>query len=122
MDQVLDVTIEQDLVLPDAFAIRFRDTDQRPGQDEQSIFAFLDEERFAIGAEVEILSAREEAPGTLLKGEVIAIEADARADGAPIITVRGYDTAYRMHRERKSRTFLNKSDADLARSIAGEHG
>ena len=122
MAQLLDVTIEQDLVLPDAFTLRFRDSDQRPGQDEQSVFAFLDGDRFAVGAEVEILSAREEVPASLLKGEVVAVEADARADGAPLVTVRGYDNAYRLHRERKSRTFLNVSDADLVRTIAREYG
>jgi len=122
MDQVLDVTIEQDLVLPDAFAIRFRDSEQRAGQDEQSVFAFLDGDRFAIGTEVEILSGREDVPISILKGEVVAVEADARSDGAPVVTVRGYDTAYRMHRERKSRTFLNVSDADLVRKIAQEYG
>src|SRR5215211_2832243 len=81
MAQLLDVTIEQDLVLPDAFTLRFRDSDQRPGQDEQSVFAFVDGDRFAVGAEVEILSAREEVPASLLKGEVVAVEADARGDG-----------------------------------------
>ena len=72
---------------------------------------------------MEILSGREvDGADSDLKGEVVAVEADARSDGAPVVTVRGYDTAYRMHRERKSRTFLNVSDADLVRKIAQEHG
>jgi phage protein D/phage baseplate assembly protein gpV len=122
MAQVLDVTIEQDLVLPDAFAVRFRDTNQRPGQDEQSLFGFLDDDHFAVGGEFEVLSGREDNPASILKGEITSLEIDARADSAPIAIVRGYDPAYRLHRERKSRTFLNVSDADLARRIAGEHG
>ena len=122
MVQVLDVTVEQDLVLPDAFAIRIRDTNQRPGQDEQAIFAVLDGDRFPLGAEVEILAGRETAPAPIVRGEITSLEVDCRGDSAPVLTLRGYDRACRLHRERKSRTFLNVSDADLARGIAREHG
>jgi uncharacterized protein involved in type VI secretion and phage assembly len=119
---VLDVTIEQDLVLPDAFTIRLHDTDQRPGQDEQSVFALLDDDVFPIGSEIAIFLGREESPEPILTGLITSLEVDARPDGAPIVVVRGYDQAYKLHRERKSRTFVNMNDADMARKIASEHG
>lgn len=120
--RVAEVTIEQDLVLPDSFAVRLRDVDDRPGQQEQRRFHLLDTDQFPIGAAIEIGMGREAHPRRVLTGEITSLELETRGDGAPLITVRGYDGAHRLHRERKSRTFRNVSDSDLASTIARDYG
>ena len=124
MAQVLDVTIEQDLVLPDAFAIRFRDTDQRPGRTSSRCLR----RSSTATASPSAPRWRSSRPGgrppiSILKGEIAPLEARRpgrqRARASPCAATT---PAYRLHRERKSRTFLNVSDADLVRKIAQEHG
>ncbi len=122
LGQIADLTIEQDLVLPDSFGIRIHDVDDRPGQAEQVHNRLLDQDRFPIGASIEIGLGREETPQAVLKGEITALDIDVRSDGIPLLTVRGYDGAHRLHRERKSRTFKNVSDSDLATQIARDYG
>jgi phage protein D/phage baseplate assembly protein gpV len=120
--RVMQLSVEQDLVLPDTFAIRLRDIDDAPGQLEHVNFPMLEDDRFPIGANIEIGLGREEEPETVLKGEVTSLDLEAHGDGNPLLTVRGYDRAYRLHRERKTRTFKNVTDADLAQQIAREYG
>lgn len=121
ISQVVDLSIEQDLVLPDVFSFRIRDVDDNPGQHEQVHNRLLDDDRFPVGATLEIGLGREEPPERVLKGEVTSLEMDLRPDG-PLVTVRGYDGSHRLHRERKSRTFRNVSDSDIASRVARDYG
>jgi uncharacterized protein involved in type VI secretion and phage assembly len=122
LSQVVDVTIEQDLVLPDALAIRIRDKADQTGQQEQVFCKQLDEDRFPVGGTIEVGLGREAQAQRVIKGEITSLELDAKADGAPVITVRAYDGAHRLHRERKSRTFVNAFDRDIVTQIAREYG
>jgi uncharacterized protein involved in type VI secretion and phage assembly len=119
---VIDIAIEQDLVLPDAFTIRIRDTEDRGRQREQLHCRLLDEDRFPIGGAIEIGLGLEERATSVLKGEIASLELEVRADGGPQVTVRGYDRAQRLHRERKSRAFRNVTDSDLVSQIGREYG
>jgi phage protein D/phage baseplate assembly protein gpV len=124
LGQVVDLTIEQDLILPDAFTIRLRDIADEPGQLHQVSFPILNRQppRFGVGSSVELGLGHEEQPDRVLRGEITSLELDARGDGSPMLTVRGYDLAYRMHRQRKSKSFRNVSDADIASTIARDYG
>jgi uncharacterized protein involved in type VI secretion and phage assembly len=64
----------------------------------------------------------EQAPQRIMKGEITALELDMRADGVPMLTVRGYDRSHRMHRQKKSAVFVNKKVSDIVRQLAGLHG
>ena len=110
--KVLDVTVEQDVALPEAFTVRFLDhkTD------------LLDSDTFRVGAECQISMGLDEAPVALVKGEITSIELDVRQDGIIATVIRGYDKAHRLHRARKTRTFVQMSDADIAGRIAQEYG
>jgi hypothetical protein len=91
---------------------------------------FLDEAGHAasdagltIGTAVEVHGG---APGSssatrLICGEVTSIEAVC-ADLHVHTVVRGYEKAHRLQRGRRTRTFVNMTDADIARSIAGGAG
>ena len=121
-DQVLDVTVEQDVAIPEAFTIRLRDQKPLSGQSSDNYFTLLNSDQFKLGASMEIGMGDPNGPKTVFKGEITSIEADARMDGSYVITVRGYDKAHRLHRDRKTRTFVDVTDADLAKKIASEHG
>ncbi|MFJ6727287.1 VgrG-related protein [Streptomyces sp. NPDC091281] len=54
-------------------------------------------------------------------GEVTAVEADC-VDLSVLTTVRAYDHGHRLQRGSRVRTFVNMTDADIARGIAREAG
>jgi phage protein D/phage baseplate assembly protein gpV len=122
MSQVLDVTVEQDLVLPDTFAIRMHDISDMESLSSQVVFPLLNGERFKVGDPIEITAGREDTPKSILVGEITSLEMEVRSDRVPILTLRGYDRSIRLHRERKIRSFLNFTDGDIVRKIAREHG
>ena len=107
------VVVDDHLHLPDAFTITLLDPDRD----------ILEQAGLRIGARVEIsgtaLGEQEEA--SLIHAEVTALEADYDAFGARIV-VRGYDLSHRLHRGRRTRTFVNVSDSDIARRIAEDAG
>src|SRR5438093_10566876 len=71
--QIVEVVIEQDLVLPDAFTIRLHDVADS-GSATQTRFPTANGNLFEVGQEIEIGMGREEQPRSNLKGEVTAID------------------------------------------------
>jgi len=119
MDLLQEIVVDTSLHLPDLFTIRLSD----PG------FKWMDDTLLDIGKEVEISMKPPEQyhdktaqAKILVKGEITALEPHFSSDNMSTMTVRGYDKAHRLHRGKKTRTFLQKTDSDLARTIAGEVG
>jgi phage protein D/phage baseplate assembly protein gpV len=110
---LIEAVVDDHLILPDTFSLRFiLDTAET-----------FDRLRVKIGAKVTIKSGQlgESPDSTLIEGEITSIEA-VFEDGAQYIVVRGYDQTHRLHAGRKTRSFNNVSDSDLARRIAAEVG
>jgi phage protein D len=107
------VAIDQHLHLPDMFTLTFRDQDRQ----------VLQSARIKIGSKVviEAAAADETSPQPLLTAEVTAIEADYDNLGSRAI-VRGYDPSHRFHRGRRTNTYRNVTDSDLARTVAQRAG
>ena len=62
------------------------------------------------------------AGGTVLEGEITAIETCfTEKTQAPVI-VRGLDLSHRLHRGRHNRSFQNMTDSDIVKKIAAEVG
>ena len=57
---------------------------------------------------------------TLFKGEITGLEPEFPNDQSPTLTVTGYDRRHRLMGKRKSRTFLNMKDSEIANQIAGD--
>jgi phage protein D len=110
---VQQVVVDSNLHLPDMFEITLNDTDRTS----------LATAGIAIGVRIEV---RATAPGgsvstQLILGEVTAIEGSFdRWFGRTV--VRGYSRDHRLQRIRRSRTFLNAKDSDIARQVAAEAG
>jgi len=81
-----------------------------------------DTDLFAIGSEVECKMGYVDDLETVLVGEITGIEPEFSARAMPRLVVRGYDRGHRLLRGRKTRTFSQQKDSDIASAIAGEAG
>jgi phage protein D len=100
--------------LPDMFELTFNDMDGDTLSD-----ANLD-----IGTALQISGAKAgdaTASIVLIKGEVTSIEAICM-DGMILSVVRGYERAHRLQRARRTKTYVNMKDSDIARQVAANAG
>ena len=111
MAELIEAVVDDHAVLPDSFLLRFR-------FDDPDLWSRLG---IRIGQTLEIRSGElgESPDSSLIKGEVTAIEA-IFDHGTRYLLVRGYDATHRLHAGRKTRSFNNVTDSDLARRIAGD--
>jgi phage protein D len=114
----LDVSVERVVVdlnslRPDMFTLRLRDPDH----------AILGKGTIKIGTKIKVSAAGlgGGSPKTLLSGEVTALEADFDTSGSHAL-IRGFDAAHRLHRGRRTETYLNATDSDIARAVAQRAG
>lgn len=79
-----------------------------------------DDSRFKVGNSVEIKMGyedKERRPKRVLAGEITGLELDFHS-GQEMLTVRGHDLGHRLQRGRKTQTFTQAKDSDIARKIA----
>jgi len=98
--------IDTHLLLPAMFALSFEDLTG----------AALDAAGLDIGAQVQVL-AGSGAATRLVTGEVTAIEGHYQGLVGRTV-VRGYDLCHRLQRARRTRSFDNMTDSDVAQRIA----
>ncbi|GAB1515219.1 phage baseplate assembly protein V [Actinophytocola sp. KF-1] len=110
--RLLRVVVDNDVHLPGMFELTFLDVDGTA----------LKLARITIGAAVTVSGASGTGqPLPVIVGEVTAIE--GLVQGITMRTlVRGYTAAHRLQRARRSRSFLNVTDADVARQVATQAG
>ena len=81
---------------------------------------WIDDALFREGNSVEIgFGYRDQTP-PLLSGEITGLEPEFSQARPPTLTVRGYDRRHRLMRSRKSRSFTNCKDSDIAGQIASD--
>ena len=107
LEAVTATIVETNLHLPAMFVIRLIDPE----------LEWIDSSQLAVGVQVEIKVE----DVVLINGEITALEPDF-AQATPMVQVRGYDRAHRLHRGRHRRAYFNVKDSDLARHIAGQVG
>jgi phage protein D len=107
--RLVEVRVDDNLMLPDAFLIRIAD----PGLEN------VDKSPLEIGAEVEIRLAGGDAAAltTVVKGQIATLEPEFGA-GAAILAARGYDHSHVLHRSPRTQTYQNMTAGDIARKIA----
>lgn len=71
-----------------------------------------------LGDEVEVKAAGT----TIFKGEAVGIEPTYKTGGESRCVIRAFSRLHRLLRGRKSRTFLDQKDSDIATTIAQENG
>lgn len=80
-----------------------------------------DDDRFRVGGKVEIKMGPLGEQEPLMAGEITGLE-PAWSGRRSLFTVRGYDRLHRLRRGRKTRSFLEVKDSQVAEQIAGELG
>lgn len=111
--RVMRVVVDSNLHLPDMFEITFDDWDG----------GVLTEAKIAVGTQITIAAGTPGSAATspLITGEVTAIEG-AFDYLVRRTTVRGYDPSHRLQRVRRTRTFVNARDSEIASQIASDAG
>lgn len=112
------LTIEQDVGLPGMFAVHLIGSDdlddELPWIDDTGLFS--------IGNAVELKLGYEGDLETVIVGEITGLEPEFHLGQLPNLTVRGFDRLHRLQRGRRTRTFLQQKDSDVASQIANEAG
>jgi uncharacterized protein involved in type VI secretion and phage assembly len=128
MEDILQISVEESLHLPSMFTLVINNAavSARSGD---SFWKHTD--AFAIGDTVEIGFSSSTSTssdfddanqGTVLKGEVTAIEVNFMSNSEAPIIIRGYDVSHRLHRGRKIRSFQSVTDSDMVSTIISEVG
>lgn len=111
--EIVEVWVDDHLVLPDSVFVRLR-------FDDPDLWSRLG---VSIGQTIDIRAGQlgEAAESTLIKAEITSIEA-VYEYGNRFLVIRGYDASHRLQIGRKTRSFNNVTDSDLARRIASDAG
>ena len=110
-DKLIRTVVDATVLRSDMFELTFLD---REG-------VVVDEAMIDIGTEITISLGSGPTSTDLIVGEVTSIEGDFD-ELIHYTIVRGYEHAHRLQRARRSRTFLDSSDGDIARRVASEAG
>lgn len=110
---LVGVVVEDNLLLPDAVLLRFRDPDR----------TVLSGSGIAIGSTVTVsaVGPHDPTPVTLIEAETTAVEAEFDATGN-FTVVRGYDASHRLFRGRRTEAYRQMTASDIARKVAGRAG
>jgi hypothetical protein len=113
MENLVRAVVDTHLHLPDMFELTFVD-------EEGSI---VSDAGLTIGTTVEVLAGAPDSDSTssLIKGEVTSIEAICQ-EGLIYSVVRGYEKAHRLQRAKRTKTFLNMKDSEIAKQVAQDAG
>ena len=114
---VIHVAVCQDVSAPSMFELRMINRDQQKLR-----VTWSDDKLFAEGSEAEILMGYVGKLESVLVGEITGLEPEFHAGEVPMLTVRGHDRRHRLLRGRKTRSFTQVKDSDIASQIAQEAG
>ncbi|HVK22971.1 MAG TPA: hypothetical protein VM677_16560, partial [Actinokineospora sp.] len=105
--------VDTHLHLPDMFELTFLD----------QAGTLLGDAGIAIGVQIEVKGSKagSSTAKSLITGEVTAVEALCQ-DSMILTVVRGYAKEHRLQRAKRTRTFVNMKDSDIARQIAKNAG
>jgi phage protein D len=83
---------------------------------------WIDDKRLDEGKPVTIYMGYRDRVEKLFTGEINGLEPHFHTQEAPVLIVRGYDRAHRLMRIRKTKSYLQMKDSDIARKLASDVG
>ena len=114
---VEDVVVDESVELPSMFSFSMTSSDAQ-----QQDAPWIDDALFSVGNVVEIKMGEANNLASMIIGEITALQPEFSASRLPLLRVEGYDRRHRLQRGRKTRTFLQKKDSDIATQIGSEAG
>jgi len=112
IDSIISVEVDDSLILPDMFAIHLQDAELR----------WIDDDTFAVGKSVDISTGEGSTKVKILSGEITGIEPRLLPNIGPSLMLRGYDMSHRLNRGKKTTTYINRTDGDIAEKVAQNAG
>jgi phage protein D len=109
---ITGVSVQDGLEEPGTFSFELMSR-----EDEEGIFPWTDDERFAFGGHIEVRMGYGDDLQSVISGEITAIEPAFTLGGAPTLTVHGCDKRYRLNTTPRMRTFIKQSDSQIAEEI-----
>jgi phage protein D len=83
---------------------------------------WIDDDLFKEGNTITVQMGYRDQMAKLFMGEINGLEPEFNTATAPTLTVRGYDRGHRLMRRRKTKSYLQMKDSDIAGQIASETG
>jgi phage protein D len=113
MPFLIRTVVDTHVHLPDMFELTFHDLNG----------TVVADAGLKIGAVVEISAGPADSDSTtsLIKGEVTSIEAICQ-EGLILSIVRGYEKAHRLQRAKRTKTYVNMKDHEIAEQVAKDAG
>jgi len=111
------ILVDESIALPSMFALEIASSYEL-----KTVNELIDDPLFTVGNVVEIKFGYGNELETLIIGEITGLEPEFIANRLPALIVRGYDRRHRLQRGRKTRTFVQQKDSDIASKIASEAG
>jgi len=112
IDSIVSVEVDDSLILPDMFAIHLQDTERR----------WIDDDMFSVGKSVVISTGTGSKKVKIVSGEITGIEPRILPDIGVSLVIRGYDMSHRLNRGKKTTTFIQMTNSDIAKKIAQNAG
>ena len=110
---IIDVTVCDSVEGASVFTVRFNIWDASRQE-----LKWIDDTLLSEGAQVEVRIGFVDHFQTLIIGEITAIEPEFHQNEAPTLIIHGYDHLHRFRRGRKTRSFINTTDSEIAEQVA----
>ena len=114
---VLSINVSEDIDAISMFDITLESWDETKQE-----LTWLETEDFQLGTEVTIQMGFETKLKTVFIGQVTGLEPEFSAADNPKLVVRGHDRRHLLIRGKKTKSFANVSDTQIAEAIAKVHG
>jgi len=114
---VVSLTVEEEMDWPGMFALELA-----ASIDQDDPLAWVNDDTFAVGGKVKIKLGYADSLTEIFSGEITGLEPEFRFDKMPTLVVRGYHLLHRLTRGRKTRSFVQQKDSDIASQVASEAG
>ncbi|HEV2915048.1 MAG TPA: hypothetical protein VGX92_17355 [Pyrinomonadaceae bacterium] len=114
---VLDVTVSNYAAGASSFCVNMNNW-----HSDLQEFKYSDGPLIKEGVKIEVTLGYDDKVVSLIKGEVTALEPEFNQDEAPTLKVQGYDALHRFRRGRKTKSYIQLKDSDIARQIASNLG
>ncbi len=113
MDDLLEVTVENSLHLPDVATLTLND----------SSLQWIDKDTLAPGKTLQVSAkaGQSQTEHKLFDGEIVELEPDYSPSTQKFV-IRAFDRLHRLSRGRQVETYLNMTDSDIASKIASKLG
>lgn len=113
MRDVLEITVESSLHLPDVATIQIHDSDP---------LKWVDDDRLEPGKKLVIEAKVGRERSAIFDGEIVELEPEFSSQGRALLRLRAFDRMHRLARGRHVRSFQQVTDGDMIMKIAKEAG